>query len=180
VFDELVKQIDDLLSKQDHVVIAISGFGGSGKSMLANRLRDKFKINDRHIVRLDNLFAEQPWGTGVFDDYDWSIITEILQKVLGRGFFGERISFDEPMPKVVIIEGVRLLRPEAIPYFDIKVWIDCPLNIATERGKARDRAGGADDAHIKRWDTEWTPKEEVYNATYHPDKLASFLYEEWK
>jgi uridine kinase len=84
------------------------------------------------------------------------------------------------MPRVVIIDGVVLLRPEVMPFFDIAVWINCPLNIATERGKARDRAEGADEDHIKRWDREWTPKEEMYAATYHPEKLASFLYDEWE
>lgn len=186
MFDGLIKRIDNLLSTQDRVTVAISGFGGSGKTTLADRLRDYYKISDGQVVRLDNLFAEQPYGSGIFDNYDWPKIIELVQstrtsetlRYQGRGVDGKSYSFEfnEPMPKVIIIEGVRLLRPEVMPYFDVSIWIDCPLDVATEQGKKRDLENHRSEEHMKRWDTEWTPKNAEYREVYHPDKLASFLY----
>jgi myo-inositol catabolism protein IolC len=63
-----------------------------------------------------------------------------------------------------------------LQYFDYKVWIGCPIEIATARGKARDRLSGSDEAHIARWDTEWVPKDLKYFNLIHPDKLADFIY----
>lgn len=188
MFEDLIAQIDEKLSKKPHVIVAISGFGGAGKSTLAERLGEHYQVKRAQIVQLDNLFVEPPYGSGIFDDYDWPLITHIIEEVRqgkrlqyqGRGFLGERPIFNEPLPKVVIFEGVRLLRPEVMPNFDVTVWVDCPHNLALERGKERDRQQGADETHISRWDTEWGPLDDRYFDGYRPDRLATFLYKEYK
>lgn len=63
--------------------------------------------------------------------------------------------------------------------FDLSVWIDCPPELALSRAKARDLAQGADEAYMKRWDTEWGPKNKEYFDSYRPDRLASFIYKEF-
>jgi len=188
MFDELIRQIEALTKEKNPVVVGISGFGGSGKTTLANQIRDYFKIENGQTVRLDNLFAENHKDKPIFEDYDWRVISKLLRDVRsakrlqyqGRGFFGEAIPFDEPMPCVVIVEGVRLFRPESVDQFDIAVWIDASLEFATKRGEQRDKERGADEAHVKRWETEWAPKDKEYFDTYSPQKLATFLYKEYK
>jgi uridine kinase len=187
VLNELVGRIEELLSEKNQVVVGVSGFGGSGKTELTKKLCEYFEISDGQIIHLDNLFSEDHQDKSIFEDYDWPVITNILKDVRtrkrlqyqGRGFDGETLSFDEPLPKIVIVEGVRLFRPEDITYFDIAVWIDCPLELATKRGEERDRKNGSDEKHIKRWKTEWEPKEKEYLNKYKPRELATFLYKEY-
>lgn len=184
MFDNLTKKIEEGLHSKVPVVVGISGFGGAGKTTLANGLRDHFGIADAQVVRLDNIFAEDQANKPIFEDYDWPTIMQILKlakrgdrlQYQGRGLLGERFDFDEPLPHVVIVEGVRLFRPDVMSYFDIAVWIDCPPDVATLRGEARDRANGLGEQHVGQWRTSWLPKSQYYFDTYKPKELATFLY----
>ncbi len=183
-FDELVLAIEALMLQKPHVVVAISGFGGAGKSHLANRLRDYFKIKDTQVIRIDNLYSSSPDGPNIFDQSNWPLIETILGdvptvkrlKYQGKDFRGNMLSFDEELPKVVIIEGIRLLQPKLLSYFDISVWLDCPQDFAIQRAKVRDREQGEDEQTVNRWDTDWGPKDREYFDKFRPDQLASFLY----
>ncbi|SVB34635.1 uncharacterized protein METZ01_LOCUS187489, partial [marine metagenome] len=53
----MVSKIERIAKNKPHIIIGITGFGGSGKSHLADRLRDHFGINDNQIVRIDNLYG---------------------------------------------------------------------------------------------------------------------------
>lgn len=184
MIDELTQKIETLLMQRQPVVVGLSGFGGSGKTTLATKLRDHFKVTDAQVVHLDNLFAEDHGNKPLFEDYDWNTLSELLRNIqdtdrlvyIGRGFYGERVQFDEPMPPVVIVEGVRLFRPDVIGLFDLAVWIDIDPEVATQRGEARDRASGADADHVRRWRTEWLPKDQQYFDEYRPDQLATYKY----
>ena len=189
MYDDLIKQIELLLEKKERVVVAISGYGGSGKSFLADKICDHFSIPHKTVLRMDFLHADDTQAKdGIFDEHDWALIVRILKDIhagkrlhyASRGFRGHSEVFDEPLPKVVVAEGVRLLRPEVMQYFDVAVWIDCPVELATKRAKDRDREQGEDEQHLKRWDTEWVPQNDRYFNTIHPDKLADFIYKEYK
>lgn len=186
-FQDLITRIKTIQNEKSHVVIAISGFGGAGKSSLADKLYKYFNIKESQVIRIDHLYGPNPTGPGIFDQTDWPLLTQILQNVRagkklsyqGKGYRGEVIDRDEELPKVVIVEGVRLLQPNLMQYFDLSVWIDCPHTVALERAKARDRGQGEIEETVALWDTDWGPKDAIYFDTYHPDKMASFLYEEY-
>ena len=187
-FTNLVSKITLLLEKKSHVVVAISGFGGSGKSHLANRLRDYFNIKDGQVLRIDNLYGANPKGPDIFDQSDWPRINTILKNVQagkklqyqGKDYKGNILHFNEELPNVVIFEGIRLLQPKLLPYFDVSVWIDCPQDFGILRAKARDRAQGDDEQTVSGWDTDWGPKDKEYFDRYRPDQLASFIFDEYR
>ncbi len=187
-YNTLITAVESLLKKKPHVVIAISGFGGSGKSYLAERLNTYFGGKDSQIVLIDHLYGPNPDGPGIFDQSNWPLLTKILEDVLagkklryeGKGCKGEAIFCDEELPKVIIVEGVRLLQPKLMPYFDVSIWIACPQELALQRAKARDRSQGEDEQTVALWDSDWGPKDRLYFETYHPDTIASFLYKEYQ
>lgn len=187
-FVDLLAHVEAIAKKKATIVVAISGFGGAGKSHLADKLRKHFGINENQVIRIDHLYGSNPNGPGIFDQSDWGLLGQILKDVQagkrlcyeGKGYKGEAILCNEELPNVIIVEGIRLLQPNLMSYFDISVWIDCPQDVALERAKARDRAQGEDEQTIALWDTDWGPKDALYFDTYRPDKLASFLYEKYK
>jgi hypothetical protein len=64
--------------------------------------------------------------------------------------------------------------------FDLSVWVNCPMKLALKRAKLRDRGQDQNEEYMKLWDTLWSPRNERYLNDYHPEKLATFLYEEYK
>lgn len=189
MYKDLLNQTKELLASKEVVILGISGHGGSGKTTLAERLaRDNGVSNDR-IVRLDNLHAKDyQKATNLFGLSDWPELFRLLADVRGndrlvyrtRDWKGEEGVIDVPRPSLVIFEGVRLLRPEAQRYFDLSVWIDCPLDVASTRAVERNRQQGDSKAELELWDTKWIPEARRYAEQIHPEKLADFVYTDYE
>jgi len=188
MFEDLVEKIEDLLLKQPNVAVAISGFAGSGKSTLADKIRDHFKISDGQVIRIDNLYNSRPRNSGLLDDYDWPLLQRILKRAHSgerlnydtRGYEGESIVINEELPRVLVVEGVQLIRQELLNSFDLTVWVGCPLDEAIERAKKRDLEQDNGDEYMELWDAVWAPRNKEYFSNYQPDELADFLYLEYK
>lgn len=187
MYQELVDQIKPLLESQEVVVLAISGHGGSGKSTLAEKLATEFGVEDEHIVRTDNIHAKDYENAkGLFELHDWPIIMELLTNVRKnpqleyktRDWKGVEGSVGIVRPHLVILEGIRLFRPETLPYFDLSVWIDCPIDVATKRAIDRNREQGDSEAELALWDTRWVPEAMEYVEQVHPELIADFVYTE--
>ncbi len=187
MYEDLAHTIEKLLAKQDVVVVAISGHGGSGKSTLADRLAHQFGTAENQIVRTDGLHAKNYMqAKDLFEHHDWTTIMDVLShvrtnkrlKYLKRDDKEIESMVDVPRPKVAIFEGIRLLRPEIMPYVDVSVWIDCPIDLATNRAKERNRQQGDSEAEIALWDTKWVPESKRYVEQVSPHKIASFIYTE--
>ena len=95
---------------------------------------------------------------------------------VGRNYRGDLIPIDETMPRVLIVEGLRLLRADVLPLYDVAVWIDCPLEQATRRAKTRNRTQGESEYELGLWDTLWAPLDAEYFVRHEPLRLATFVY----
>jgi uridine kinase len=170
-------------------IVAISGFGGAGKTTLTKRLAEALNADSNssataEIVRMDAFFVEE-WDVRG-DDWPCYDRDRLIEQVLRPARAGETITYqgfdwqhavsgrwETVSPcQFLLVEGVSALHPPLLPYYDLTVWVDCPLEEATERGVRRDRDefGIADAAY--HWNERWMPNEQDYFAKYRPDISA--------
>lgn len=182
---ELSAAIKEKAGKKKRFVIAISGFAGSGKSTISKKLAE---ILDKSlIIELDDFIMDRLSARSAdWDGFDWQrLIKQVLRPLRGRketieyeiydwqnNKLGEKMK--SAVPKYIMIEGVGLIQKKLNSYFDCKIWLDVPLEIATIRGKKRDRKGGPN--HNIFWNKIWTLNDADYFAKHKPVKYADFVF----
>lgn len=179
--DLIVNDLIKLSSNQRSVLIAIDGFGGSGKSTFAAKLRAA--LSSAFVFNIDDFIvkeriAESSWEKSVFDR------SRLEQQVLLPACRGEQIRYQrliwksntlsEPItvPDVdyLIVEGISSYHPDIASYYDHKIWIDTPIEVARERGRARD-AGNENARHWGRW----AENDLLYQTRFHPERAADSI-----
>ncbi len=154
-YDELRVRVVDLMTSMDRApVIGISGHGGAGKSTLAARLMSDLGGTPEQVIRTDCLYAAGAGpGSGLFDLHDWPALYDLLHRIRTtkdpkrlsysvRTYSGTEGTRDVPMPPLVLVEGIRLLRPETMMFLDMAVWIDLAPEPAGRRAVGRNRDQG--------------------------------------
>ena len=182
---QIISLIQERAENSQYFVVAISGFGGSGKSTLAKIFSESLK--DSIVISLDSFILNNlNTRSSNWNNFDWSrLINEVLDPIkkgkqkLKYGIYNwnENKVIDQKdvvVPKYIIVEGVGLLRDELKDYFDLSVWIDIPLGVATQQGKRRDKEEYKVD-NDKSWDEIWTPNDLAYYESYNPQSRADLL-----
>lgn len=127
-YDDLLARVRDLMaSMQRSPVIGICGHGGAGTSTLAARLTTDVGGRSEQVVTTDRFHAVGAGpASGLFELHDWSVLIALLHRLRAtpaprrlvypvRTYDGAERTCDEPMPPVLVVEGIRLLRPETVP-----------------------------------------------------------------
>lgn len=187
-YDNLRTRITRLMNSMERSpVVGISGHGGSGKSTLSARLMTDLGGEPEQVVRTDRFYAVNAGtGSGLFDLHDWQALFDLLHRVRAtpspqrlvysvRTYEGSERTHDAPMPPVVIVEGIRLLRPESMPFMDLAVWIDLSPESAGSRAIERNRGQGDSSAELDLWHTKWIPEGHAYAQSICPDRLAHVI-----
>lgn len=176
--------IEKLVALKNPAIIAVSGFGGAGKSTVANKLAatllapvvcvDQFGI-DRTIEDYTH------WKGMDFERLEKEILIPFYkgENPVSYGHWDHGVNdivknVEVPHSGILIIEGVGLFRPELLKYFSYKIWIDCPQDIANARGKKRDREVHK-NPQDEKWDGPWKRNDEEYFNTYKPKDVADFI-----
>lgn len=164
-------------------IVAISGFGGSGKSTAASILSE---LLHAPIICIDP-FGE---GRGIEDFSNWEgmdfkrfeqeVLIPFSEGINPLSYHSWRHEEKVPHGGLLIVEGVGLFRPELLKYFSYKIWVDAPQDIALERGKKRDadrRNNQPDDAWDSKWDGPWKRNDTEYFETHKPKEQADLIIE---
>lgn len=145
------------------LIIAIAGASGSGKSLFTENLLKEFMQEGRpvQILREDHYYRAQdhlPMHDREKTNYDHpkAFEHELLLKHLQQLKAGETIDYPTYCFKthtrlqqteklvsapVIIVEGIMLLAsPELNPLYDVKIFVDTPLDICLLRRIKRDIA----------------------------------------
>ena len=165
-------------------IVAISGFGGSGKSTAAQKLsvmlhapaigidqfsKDRTKEDYTHWEGMDFQRFEHevliPFtkGTNPILYGHWDHHANDIIKIVQVPHFG-----------ILIVEGVGIFRPELVTYFDYKIWIDCPQEEANARAKKRDREVHK-NPQDEKWDGLWKRNDSEYFETYKPRAQSDLI-----
>ncbi|MGZ6004783.1 MAG: uridine kinase family protein [Candidatus Saccharimonadales bacterium] len=189
--EDVIDKIKEHLIKQQHVVVAVSGFGGSGKTTMAEKIMNSFDSST--WVQLDNFLINHGQGEGWAGGYDWERFESVLKNIkIGNDLHYQWYDWhkddlsegwiDEKLPQVIVVEGCRILQPQLMQYYDLSVWIDVDLETATKRGIARDRKSWQNksdqqglEEHLSNWPNVWVPKDKEYADKFHPEKLTDFV-----
>ncbi|RPI17348.1 MAG: hypothetical protein EHM58_09780 [Ignavibacteriae bacterium] len=184
-FQNLLLSIRSKSISKSRFVIALSGFGGSGKSTVANKLADVLK--NAVIIKLDDFIINRiSERSEDWNGFDWSRLTKQVLKPVHAGkntihydvydWNENKITHQKQLQllKYIIIEGIGLLRNELKHYFDFSIWLDVPLDESIERGKKRDKEK-YNVNHDELWDNIWGPNDNNYFKKHKPLTLTDYL-----
>ena len=184
-------QIDNQLLERIRAIplpmaIAVSGFGGAGKSSFSARLGQHLGaavISVDSFIKSRQLVSYDLWEWIDYDRLEHEVLTPLLSGCTSIEFghfdwhanaVASRTGFHDC--KRVIVEGVGLLRPSLLRHFAFSIWIDCPIEEAIGRGKRRDREvhGNPQD---ESWDGIWRRNDEEFYTLNRPDRLVDYVFD---
>jgi uridine kinase len=183
------------------VIVAISGIDAAGKSTLTGAVAEELRARDLpvSIIPCDELtrprsvrFLEPDEGLAYYRDaYEYGeLFTDVLPALrLGAtevtmqvadweadGWKAETLRL-EPLG-VVLVEGCFLLTAERAPSFDLRVWVDLPVEEAIGRALGRqrdlDNMGGPDGVR-ERYTTRYLPGQRLHLEHDRPRERADLL-----
>ena len=168
--------------KKKPMLIGIEGYGGSGKTTIAQKLAallgSAFVISiDEFIVK--EKLAERSWDSGVFDR------DRLERQILRPAQHGQPIAYQRldwatntlgdpiaiPAVTYLIVEGISVYHPSIERYYGFKIWIEAPLATAQAHGHARDGSS----EHAAYWEL-WAQNDVAYKQKHHPERRADCLF----
>jgi uridine kinase len=171
------KTIVDLLVQKQPVLLAIDGYGGSGKSTLAKEIQSEFPGSS--IITIDDFV------TSKVSPFDRERFLSQVLIPLSKGNAANYQRFDWQKEALLpdwivvnpnglaIIEGVSILGEDFSSYYDLRIWIDCPIEVSSKHGMERDRNVYKVN-HDRMWKEIWIKGDQEYAKT-EPWKRADII-----
>ena len=172
-FDELLCKVHHLLDQKGHLVLAIDGRCGSGKTTAAALLADRL---DCTVLHADDFFLRPEQRTarrlaqpgGNFDRERF--LSEALSPLLDHrdacyrpydchaGRLAAPVT--APWKPVIVAEGSYTCHPDLWPFYDLHVFVTAGLD--TRLARIARRPG----VNLDNFRTRWIPLEEAYFSAF--------------
>jgi len=183
MIDALHARIDELLADQPHVLLAIDGGSASGKSTMAERLREHY---DANVIPMDHFFLRPQQRTperlaepGGNVDYARFLVEVLTPLKAGEAFtyrlfdcqigdFGPEITI--PPRQLNVIEGAYSLHPTLADAYHMKVFLTVDPAEQVRRILGRNGA-----EMLERFRDEWIPMEKRYFAHFDIESQCDFV-----
>jgi len=143
------------------VIVGISGFGGAGKSTLADAVARE--LPGCLVVAGDEFLLERP-PTRRSDNWDVVDRDRLRAQVL-----------KETGVSHLVVEGLGLFVPELVGLFDLRVWLEVDLETATAQGMWRDEHV-YDNPQTEFWLDVWKPNDADFFRRHRPDLAADIVF----
>jgi uridine kinase len=203
LLDELCSRILEVQCAHP-VRVAIDGPDAAGKTTLANELVAPLSVLGRPVIRasIDGFHNParirhrrgplSPEGY-YYDSFDYqSLIASVLRPLGPNGSREYRVAHfdfrtDTPVSgqmlicaadAILLFDGVFLLRPELLSYWDYSIFVDAPFETTMKRAELRDVSlfGGVEEVR-RRYQQRYIPGQELYFAECRPKTLANVVIE---
>lgn len=167
-----------------NLIIAIEGPCASGKTTLANILKDEFKCN---IISVDDFFLQPHQRTqerlnttgGNFDRERF--LKEVIRPLKNNTDFSYRpydckkgelsAPVNIEIKTITLIEGVYSCHPELLCYYDYRIFVKADKETQLKRLEKRN------PQLLNRFISEWIPMEEKYFSTFDIESKCDFIVE---
>jgi len=182
--------------------VAVDGSPAAGKTSLANELALLLRSRGREVIRAStesfHLPRAQRYRHGEFspeanyhDAFDYDTLGRVLLDPLGPD--GDRryqyavydLDTDTalsqpattaPADAVLLLDGVFLLRPELIGWWDLSIFVSAAFEQILDRARIRDLARLGSTAEVeRRFRTRYIPAQKLYFATARPADHADII-----
>lgn len=181
----LFSRIDELMSKNEHVVVAIDGDCAAGKTTLAKLLKDVYNCN---IIHMDHFFLRpeqrtkerliEPGGNIDYKRFDSEVLVHLNMKnsFSYRPFNCTTQDFDPPISlfanKLTIIEGSYSHHPILTKNYDLKVFLSIPEDVQLERILKRNG-----NVMYEKFKNIWIPMEKKFELTFNIRKNSHLEFD---
>lgn len=175
--EEIIQKISNISAKQKLVLVAIDGYGGSGKSTVSKQLKDK--LPHITIVQMDDFYSPSLKRPDL-KRLQEQVLVPLRNNEQARYqiYKWEKDTLSEWIDiepsGCIIIEGVFSMNQQLIENYDYKIWVDCSPDKASERGIKRDQEEHGVDTRDK-WLREWLPREKEYIEKENPQGEADVI-----
>lgn len=174
-YENIIAQIDQLILKKGHIIIAIDGKCGSGKTTMAQFLKEYYHAS---LFKMDDFFLQkfqrtkerlmQPGGNVDYERFMHTVITPLLLKedISYQRFDCSHMKLSDDIEiisykPISIIEGTYSLHPYFKHYYDLSIVLDVSDEIQEKRILQREGK-----EKLKLFKSKWIPLENKYFSAF--------------